>query len=558
MKKSYAAWAVLLVIALVASFLLGLTNEVTKDTIAQQQVAQAEASRRTLQPEADAFEELELEEESPLSSLYAAKKGEETVGHVATILTKGFGGEVEVTAGFDKDAVLTGISVGGANFSETPGLGAKSKDAAFTDQFKGKLAPLKLIKADGVKADNTVDAITSATITSTAVTNAVNTAAEEVKQALGIGGETGATIVGYRSATYSGQGYGGPVATKVTLDDEGRISEIVIGDAEFAETPGLGARALNADEVAPFIGLTPPLAVADVDALTGATVTKTAIVEAINKDAEKVSAVTDWDSVLASLPAVEETEAEEAPDAEPEEKPAPEPVEVPEGALSASAKGFAGDVKVYVTFTEDGKVDFLAVDPEGFLETEGFGARALNAEELAGFTGAQAPLAIADVDALTGATFTKTAIVNAVNEAYASTQPAAEPEAPETEEAPAAEAPAAEVEEKPAAEEAPAGETAAEEAAEAADGYTVTAKGLTGSFPVTVVLNEDGTVKSVTLGESDSEADKEYLAKANTGEFLGQFIGKTAPVEGIDAVAGATTSSTGIVTAVNEAFAQAQ
>ena len=77
MKKSYAAWAVLLVIALVASFLLGLTNEVTKDTIAEQQVARAEASRQSLQPEADAFEQVELEEGSGLASLYEARKGEE-------------------------------------------------------------------------------------------------------------------------------------------------------------------------------------------------------------------------------------------------------------------------------------------------------------------------------------------------------------------------------------------------------------------------------------------------------------------------------------------------
>ena len=71
-----------------------------------------------------------------------------------------------MTAGFTKEAALTGISVGGANFSETPGLGAKAKDAAFTDQFKGKTPRLKLIKADGEKGDNTVDAITAATRTS--------------------------------------------------------------------------------------------------------------------------------------------------------------------------------------------------------------------------------------------------------------------------------------------------------------------------------------------------------------------------------------------------------
>ena len=48
------------------------------------------------------------------------------------------------------------------------------------------------------------------------------------------------------------------------------------------------------------------------------------------------------------------------------------------------------------------------------------------------------------------------------------------------------------------------------------------------------------------------------LAMGNNETFLGQFAGKSAPVEGIDAVTGATTSSNGIVAAVNEALAPAQ
>ena len=96
---------------------------------------------------------------------------------------------------------------------------------------------------------------------------------------------------------------------------------------------------------------------------------------------------------------------------------------------------------------------------------------------------------------------------------------------------------------------------AADPEASAAEGITVQAKGLTGSFPVTVVLNDDGTIRSVTLGESDSRLDKPFLAMINNDTFLGQFAGKSAPVEEIDAVAGATHSSNSIVAAVNEAAA---
>lgn len=85
----------------------------------------------------------------------------------------------------------------------------------------------------------------------------------------------------------------------------------------------------------------------------------------------------------------------------------------------ASADGFGGPVKVRVTFTEDGRIETLSVSEDGFQETKGMGARALIPEELEGFIGAQAPLSVEDVDALTGATVTKRAIVNAVNDAYA-------------------------------------------------------------------------------------------------------------------------------------------
>ena len=54
----------------------------------------------------------------------------------------------------------------------------------------------------------------------------------------------------------------------------------------------------------------------------------------------------------------------------------------------ASAQGFAGPVKVLVSFTEDGKVDTLSISEDGFAETPGFGARALDADELKGFIGA--------------------------------------------------------------------------------------------------------------------------------------------------------------------------
>lgn len=74
------------------------------------------------------------------------------------VTVKGYGGEIEIVVGVDNDGVITGINVGGANFSETAGLGAKTKEPAFTEQFKGLSAPLTL--------KGNVDSVSGASVSS--------------------------------------------------------------------------------------------------------------------------------------------------------------------------------------------------------------------------------------------------------------------------------------------------------------------------------------------------------------------------------------------------------
>ena len=184
LKKSVPAWAALFAICAVCAILLACTFNVTKSPIAKQESAAAESARKSVMSAAERFEEVEIPAESAVKSLYKGVTDGETVGYVAVVAAKGYGGEVEVTVGIGSDGRTTGISVGGANFSETAGLGAKSKEPAFTDQFANRETPLRVVKTGGTRADDTVDAITSATVTSTAVTNAVNAAGEYVKALL--------------------------------------------------------------------------------------------------------------------------------------------------------------------------------------------------------------------------------------------------------------------------------------------------------------------------------------------------------------------------------------
>ena len=74
----------------------------------------------------------------------------------------------------------------------------------------------------------------------------------------------------------------------MTVDENNVITAIAIGDERFAETPGLGARALEDDFRKQFIGKKIPVAIEEIDAITGATVTTTAVVNAISQIAETI------------------------------------------------------------------------------------------------------------------------------------------------------------------------------------------------------------------------------------------------------------------------------
>ena len=163
MDKKWPAWIVLGLIALIAGCALGLTNEVTAPVIKEQALAAADEARRAVLPDATDFEELAVNNDS-IDYCYKGLANGETV--------KGYGGEIEIVVGVDNDGVITGINVGGANFSETAGLGAKTKEPAFTEQFKGLSAPLTL--------KGNVDSVSGASVSSGAIVNGVNTVLDYV------------------------------------------------------------------------------------------------------------------------------------------------------------------------------------------------------------------------------------------------------------------------------------------------------------------------------------------------------------------------------------------
>ena len=78
------------------------------------------------------------------------------------------------------------------------------------------------------------------------------------------------------------QGYAGPVYVEVTLDADGKIASLKVGDENFAETPSLGGKAKDEAFTKQFIGKVPPVKLSDIDTITYATITSEAVVNAVN------------------------------------------------------------------------------------------------------------------------------------------------------------------------------------------------------------------------------------------------------------------------------------
>lgn len=281
-QRKWTGWLLIAVIVVITGAALAL-NTLGAPTAGADPLLQQHASViRGLFPEAsDAPDGLERLDNDDQGFVYAVRQGTQVLGHAVQRTVEGYGGPIEVTVGYDGQHVIRGIHVGGAEFNETEDLGAKAKEPAFTDQFKGKVTPIELGKE--------VDGIAGATVTSQAVVDAVNSATDRLAKMIGITAPipsaNPAPASSGRTANASVIGYGGPVLVRLTLDERGAIASVDIGGARFLESDGVGSRVReDASFAQSFVGKTPPLALnEEIDALSGATISSQAVVDAVNK-----------------------------------------------------------------------------------------------------------------------------------------------------------------------------------------------------------------------------------------------------------------------------------
>ncbi len=180
---------ILLVITLLAGLLLGFVFEVTKEPrqvqkekaiqeacIAAFPQAKEQGIELTFTPLEAALRPGTAEELAKdfvkIGTVYEAKSGSDFYGYVVEAASsKGYGGNIVLYVGVAADGTVGGVSI--TDLSETPGLGMEAP-GFLAPQFAGKKVDRFIYTKTEAKAENEVDAISSATITTRAVTNAVN------------------------------------------------------------------------------------------------------------------------------------------------------------------------------------------------------------------------------------------------------------------------------------------------------------------------------------------------------------------------------------------------
>ena len=190
MKKIIKNTAILTAITVVLGALLGLVYEVTKAPIAEVQESAKQEAYRTVLADADSFETYDGFDSDKAAELLSGAGYDsddidevvtgqdasgDVIGYVVTVTShEGYGGDIQISVGITQDGTVKGIEM--LSISETAGLGMKSTEPEFKDQFKDKQVEQFAYTKTGEEGDDKIDALSGATITTNAVTNAVNSA----------------------------------------------------------------------------------------------------------------------------------------------------------------------------------------------------------------------------------------------------------------------------------------------------------------------------------------------------------------------------------------------
>lgn len=168
-KRLYPIVFLTLVVLISVSLLLWI-NSFTSVVVEAQNEAKIKRILESIFPDLTGFEES--------GDIFIVYEDDNITGYTFIATGNGYGGPVSIFVGINSDYSIKGMEV--LSHTETPGLGSKITEDAFTGQFEGLLIDDIALLRDGGK----IDAITGATISSRAVTSAIQERMIEVIEIL--------------------------------------------------------------------------------------------------------------------------------------------------------------------------------------------------------------------------------------------------------------------------------------------------------------------------------------------------------------------------------------
>lgn len=166
---------ILLTVCGICAALVTSAFSLTKATIDGRIADKITAGYKEVFPKAGTLTKEKLPGLPEIKEIQRSKVGEQTTGFIYTVGTQGYSSEVLVMVGIELPSVrITGVKI--LEQHETPGLGAKCTESAFTEQFAATSLKAPLIVSRNAKNDTEIQAITASTITSRAVVKAINLA----------------------------------------------------------------------------------------------------------------------------------------------------------------------------------------------------------------------------------------------------------------------------------------------------------------------------------------------------------------------------------------------
>ena len=368
----------LAVVGIVSAASLAAVNNITAPIIAQRQEQEYMQTLEAFFPEVDSFES-DTRDDNQFDTIFNSKG--ELIGVLGTIGQQGYGDVINYNLAVDGTGSIIGMRV--VSHAETPGVGDVITTGDFQKQFIGKN------HEDPIVAGDDVDAVSGATISSAAMINSIRGAVKLIAENYLGFASAKVDIADVSDGTYQGSapGMGGAVVVEVTVQG-GKITAIEVIEQDETPTYFVESYPLIPDTIIAEQHF-------DIDTKTGATISATAIIEAVQNALRQALGITD-----------------EEPEPEPE--PAPADIDlskVPDGQYSGCGEGLFGDIEVAVEVA-GGKIISIEI---------------ISQEETAEFFKESNPL-IPDriieeqslnIDTATGASFSAQGIVEAVRNALA-------------------------------------------------------------------------------------------------------------------------------------------